>query len=285
MLVADQLVLELEFQLQQFDFVLILFNFVLQILKLPVLRIVGEHGLPHAELLVDIFHVAHSQVRKVCHLLLQQTQSRNVFLRVTSQLPHVDIVYVDVLAVDSDAASIHRHVVLAALHVGQDLVLRLLHLLFVVVPSLLQSRLLFQLFSLVLLPFEPSQLLVSNLLIDWQQLWLMATWCWRAARACEQVLKHLRHPALRVLLLFALGVAIAIRVLVHGMLAALVDLGRSRWMLSSVEGTTVSYLLAVPHFLRLVEDLLGACLEFVILVWLLDDLAGVNRFVLFASNP
>jgi hypothetical protein len=79
----------------------------LQVGQLSVLRVVGQLGLSHAKLVVNVINVAHCKVSQIGNLLLEMTQSCDVFMRVSGELLHVNIVDINILAINSDTAFVH----------------------------------------------------------------------------------------------------------------------------------------------------------------------------------
>ena len=124
MLVADDLVLELQLQLQQFNFFLVFFYFVLEAINLPRLRALCQDGGPHGEVPVDIAHVSECQISsEVGHLLLQSLDLFDVLLLLLGKLLHIEVVQIDVNIVYLYSALVQGHVLFRIFHISEYLLL------------------------------------------------------------------------------------------------------------------------------------------------------------------
>jgi len=132
-LVADDLVLELQLQLQQFNFFRVFFYFILEAINLPCLRALRQNCGSHREVPVDIANVPKCEISsEVGHLLLQSLDLFDVLFLLLSKLLHIEVVQIDVNIVYLYFALIQGHVLFGILHISEDLLLRLFILLLIV---------------------------------------------------------------------------------------------------------------------------------------------------------
>lgn len=144
-LIAHDLVLELQLQLQELDFFLILFDLVLEITDLAFLAAAAEDGWTHRKVFINIVHVAKGHVAscQLVHLAFEALNLLYVLILLLRKLAHINVVEIDVYIVDSYGAVgstltlSHRHILLRLLHILKQLVLLPIDLFTVFLPSLL----------------------------------------------------------------------------------------------------------------------------------------------------